>query len=76
MPRFDLGRFCSNIERYKIAYVYIVSPVILMLSKHPVVDKDNLSCLRIMSSGTAPLTNKLTVAASSRLRVGIKQTYG
>ena len=76
MPRFDLEKFCSTIEREKVTFAYIVPPVVLLLGKHPVVDKYNLSSLRMLNSGAAPLTRELVDAVHARLKVPIKQGYG
>ena len=51
-------------------------PMVRLLSNHPVVDKYNLSSLRMMSSGAAPLSQELVEAVYARIGVGIKQGYG
>lgn len=76
MSKFDIEKFCANVQNYRITYAYVVPPVVLLLSKHPVVDKYDLSSLRMMNSGAAPLTRELVEAASARIKVGIKQGYG
>lgn len=76
MPRFDIEKFCATIQREKITFVYIVPPVVLLLVKHPVVDKYDLSSLRMMNSGAAPLTRELVDAVYKRLKVPLKQGYG
>ncbi|KAI9734455.1 MAG: hypothetical protein M1818_006844 [Claussenomyces sp. TS43310] len=76
MARFDLAKFCSHIQDYKITYSYVVPPVILLLGKSPIVDKYDLSSLRMLSSGAAPLTGDLVTAVYERLKIPIKQGYG
>lgn len=76
MPKFDIEKFCATIQKHKITFAYVVPPVILLLGKHPVVDKYDLSSLRMMSSGAAPLTQELVEAVYKRLKVPIKQGYG
>ena len=76
MPKFDLDKFCSIIQNQKITFSYIVPPVVLLLGKHPVVDKYDLSSLRILNSGAAPLTRELVDTVYKRLKVPIKQGYG
>ncbi|KAL7272805.1 hypothetical protein RUND412_004367 [Rhizina undulata] len=76
MSRFDLPKFCEHVQDFKITYAYVVPPVILLLAKSPVVDKYDLSSLRMLNSGAAPLTRELVLAASKRLRVPVKQGYG
>jgi acyl-CoA synthetase (AMP-forming)/AMP-acid ligase II len=76
MPRFDLDDFCRLIQEYKATFAYVVPPVILLLSKSPVVSKYDLSSLRMMNSGAAPLTKELVEALYERLKVPVKQGYG
>jgi 4-coumarate--CoA ligase len=76
MPRFDLEDFCKFVQDLKITYVYVVPPVVLLLGKHPLVSNYNLSTIRMMNSGAAPLTRELVDAVYARLKVPIKQGYG
>ena len=76
MPKFDIEKFCSITQTYKITFAYVVPPVVLLLAKHPILDKYDLSSLRMMNSGAAPLTQELVEAVYNRLKVPIKQGYG
>jgi acyl-CoA synthetase (AMP-forming)/AMP-acid ligase II len=76
MSKFDLEKFCSHIQSHHITFVYVVPPVILQLGKAPVVSKYNLSSIRMMNSGAAPLTKDLVETVYSRLKIPIKQGYG
>ncbi|KAF2108962.1 4-coumarate-CoA ligase-like protein [Lophiotrema nucula] len=76
MPKFDLEDFCNIIQTHKVTFVYLVPPVVLLLGKHPVVDKYDLSTVRMMNSGAAPLTKELVDAVYKRLKIPIKQGYG
>lgn len=76
MPKFDLEDFCKFIQEFKITFAYVVPPVVLLLSKHPVVSKYDLSTIRMMNSGAAPLTKELVEAVHNRLKIPVKQGYG
>jgi acyl-coenzyme A synthetase/AMP-(fatty) acid ligase len=76
MPRFDLEDFCRFIQECKATFAYVVPPVILLLSKSPVVSKYDLSTIRMMNSGAAPLTKELVEALYARLKIPVKQGYG
>ncbi|KAL8811330.1 MAG: hypothetical protein Q9200_001887 [Gallowayella weberi] len=76
MAKFDIEKFCAVVQDFKITFAYVVPPVILLLSKHPAVDKYNLSSLRTMNSGAAPLTHELVDAVYQRIRCPVKQGYG
>jgi 4-coumarate--CoA ligase len=76
MPKFDLQDFCSFIQDLKITFTYVVPPIVVLLGKHPIVSKYDLSSMRMMNSGAAPLTQELVDAVYSRLKIPIKQGYG
>jgi 4-coumarate--CoA ligase len=76
MPKFDLEKFCTHVQSHKITFAYVVPPVILMLGKSPVVENYDLSTIRMMNSGAAPLTRDIVDAVWNRLKIPIKQGYG
>ncbi|KIX00172.1 uncharacterized protein Z518_10309 [Rhinocladiella mackenziei CBS 650.93] len=76
MQKFELEQFCQIVQENKITLAYVVPPVALLLAKHSLVDKYDLSSLRILHSSAAPLTNDLVEMVYNRLKVPIKQGYG
>jgi acyl-coenzyme A synthetase/AMP-(fatty) acid ligase len=76
MPRFELEKFCSLVQERKITFTNVVPPVVLLLGKHEIVDRYDLSSLRMLNSGAAPLTKDLVDVVHKRLNVPIKQGYG
>ncbi|MDT5063059.1 MAG: hypothetical protein QOH63_3518 [Acidobacteriota bacterium] len=76
MPRFELEQFLSTMQTYKITRAHLVPPVILALAKQTVIDKYDLSKLKLIMSGAAPLSESLTADCCERLRCVIKQGYG
>ncbi len=76
MPRFDLEEFLSLIERHRITIAYLVPPIVLALAKHPMVDKYDLSSLRQIFSGAAPLGAELALEAGARIGCEVVQGYG
>ncbi|KAG6816577.1 hypothetical protein H0H87_004877 [Tephrocybe sp. NHM501043] len=59
MPRFEPEKFCANIERYRITTALIAPPVLVVLARHPAVDKYDVSSLESLFSGAAPLSADL-----------------
>lgn len=77
VPRFDLEVFCAVVQKYKVTFALVVPPMILGLAKHPVIDKYDLSSLRILLSGAAPLGIELGNEVERRLpNVRVTQGYG
>ncbi|KAJ6609078.1 AMP binding protein [Mycena sp. CBHHK59/15] len=65
--RFEPVEFCANIAKYKIAFAFVVPPVLVVLARHPAVDKHDISTLQYMLSGAAPLGSDLVKAVKQRL---------
>jgi 4-coumarate--CoA ligase len=76
MAKFDLAKFCAHVQKYKCTFSYIVPPVVLLLGKSNIVEHYDLSSMRMMNSGAAPLTKELVDAVYNRLKIPIKQGYG
>jgi acyl-CoA synthetase (AMP-forming)/AMP-acid ligase II len=76
MPRFDLESFLKAVQDYNVSLAHLVPPIVLALSKHPVVDNYKLPNLKTIFSGAAPLGEDLTRACMNRLGINIRQGYG
>jgi acyl-CoA synthetase (AMP-forming)/AMP-acid ligase II len=76
MPSFDLEEFLANIAKYEATFAFIAPPVAVALAKHPMVERHNLSSLRGIMSGAAPLDEELGNAVKQRLGCQIVQGYG
>ena len=76
MPRFELGGFLDLLERHRVTKVHLVPPIILALAKHPSVEGRDLSSLKWINSGAAPLSAELAAACAERLGCLVVQGYG
>ncbi|RVX69154.1 hypothetical protein B0A52_07130 [Exophiala mesophila] len=76
MPAFNLEVFLKAIQHHKITFVYVAPPVIVRLARDSLVDKYDLSSLKMITSGAAPLTRELVDAVHQRLKLKINQAYG
>ena len=76
MPRFELESFLKAVQDYDVSLAHLVPPIVLALSKHPIVDNYKLPKLKTIFSGAAPLGEDLTRACMDRLGCSIRQGYG
>ena len=76
MPRFDLEGFLKAVQDYDVTLAHLVPPIVLALSKHPIVDNYRLPKLKTIFSGAAPLGEDLTRACMDRLGITVRQGYG
>jgi acyl-CoA synthetase (AMP-forming)/AMP-acid ligase II len=76
MPRFDLELFLTILQDHRVTAAAVVPPIMLALAKHPLVDRFDLSALRFLGSGAAPLDADLEEACGKRLGCLTGQGYG
>jgi acyl-CoA synthetase (AMP-forming)/AMP-acid ligase II len=76
MPRFDLEQCLALVQMYRITFAPVVPPIVLALAKHPLVEQYDLTSLRIIFSGAAPLGANIAQAAATRLGCHVVQGYG
>eukprot|EP00558_Chaetoceros_sp_UNC1202_P012238 CAMPEP_0197238398 /NCGR_PEP_ID=MMETSP1429-20130617/4864_1 /TAXON_ID=49237 /ORGANISM="Chaetoceros sp., Strain UNC1202" /LENGTH=551 /DNA_ID=CAMNT_0042697533 /DNA_START=151 /DNA_END=1806 /DNA_ORIENTATION=- len=76
MPRFDLEIFCQAVEKYQPQRAHLVPPILVYLSKHPIVDKYDLSSLSMILSAAAPLSADVENALEARIGCSVKQAWG
>ncbi|KAG1847293.1 phenylacetyl-CoA ligase [Suillus tomentosus] len=58
-PKFSFTDFLRSIERHHITHLTLVPPQIVLLCKHPAVNNYDLSAIRFLISGAAPLSAEL-----------------
>ena len=76
MGSFDLEKFLGFIDEHRCTHGFIAPPVAVALAKHPLVDSFDLSSLRGIMSGAAPLDEDLATAVAARLGCQLVQGYG
>jgi len=76
MPSFVPEAFLKIIQDHKITVAFAVPPILLFLTKHPIVDQYDLSSLKWLMSAAAPLGTALILDFNKRLKIPVKQAYG
>lgn len=76
MSKFNLEGFCSVIQSHRVTVAYVAPPVILALANSPVVQRYDLSSLRMIMSGAAPLSSDLIKRLYGKLNIPVRQGYG
>lgn len=76
MVRFDFVQFLESVQRHRINVAPLVPPIVLGLAKHPAVDQHDLSSIRSIFSGAAPLGAEVEQACAQRLGCRIMQGFG
>jgi acyl-CoA synthetase (AMP-forming)/AMP-acid ligase II len=76
MPRFDLRSFLRAIEQYHVTRATVAPPVMLALANEPGIDSFDLSSLKRVTCGAAPLDAELERRCEQRLGCAVGQGYG
>ncbi|KAG8958567.1 hypothetical protein FRC03_009012 [Tulasnella sp. 419] len=80
-PRFDPVLFLESIQKYRITNILVAPPVLVFLNSAPIVDKYDLSSLKNLGSGAAPLPASVVYGLTERFTkkgydVSITNGYG
>lgn len=77
LPSFDLASYLRLTQEHRVTVAHIVPPIALLLAKHPSVAQYDVSSLRAVFSGAAPLSREVEDQLRQRLpKVRIIQGYG
>lgn len=76
MIRFDLEQFLRTCAVHRLTYLFIAPPVAVLLAKHPSIDEYDLSSVRAVLSGAAPMDESLAHGVADRLGARVMQGYG
>ncbi|HZU93861.1 MAG TPA: AMP-binding protein, partial [Microbacterium sp.] len=76
MPKFDLVEFLRVVQEHRTSWVFIAPPIAVALAKHPLIDQYDLSAIKVIFSGAAPLDGALASTVANRLGCVVCQGYG
>ncbi len=76
MPKFVFEDFLKYIQTYKITTLQLVPPVLIMLAKRPETARYNISSLKQLLSGAAPLKSDLQNELMEKFNLTIVQGWG
>jgi acyl-CoA synthetase (AMP-forming)/AMP-acid ligase II len=76
MSRFDLAGFLGIVQDYRATFSIVVPPIVLALAGHPMVDAYDLSSLRLLGCGAAPLGADVEQRCADRLGCPVIQGFG
>nr|WIF19743.1 4-coumarate: coenzyme A ligase 1 [Odontosoria chinensis] len=77
MTKFEIAALLDVIQRFKVTIAPLVPPIVLALAKNPIVEKYDLSSIRMLMSGAAPLSKDLEACFQAHApHAVIGQGYG
>ena len=76
LPQFDLATFLRLTSEHKVPHLYLVPPILLALARHPVVAQYDLSSVKVITVGAAPVSGALANEVTARIGAIVRQGYG
>ncbi|GLJ27061.1 hypothetical protein SUGI_0530550 [Cryptomeria japonica] len=77
VEKFEMCALLELVESFKVSVARLVPPLVLAMTKNSVVDKYDLSSLRMLILGAAPLGKDLEVALQEKVpNATLGQVYG
>ncbi|HEX8070517.1 MAG TPA: 4-coumarate--CoA ligase family protein [Pyrinomonadaceae bacterium] len=76
LPRYELADVLRVIETYRVTFAHLVPPILLALARHEAVADYDLSSLKTIFSGAAPLSEEIARTVAERFDCRIRQGYG
>lgn len=76
MPKFDFEKVLAAIQKFRITYIYVAPPILLLLARNPLVKKYDLSSVGGIMSAAAPLAPQLIEEIYEKFQIPVKQAYG
>ncbi|KAF2816350.1 4-coumarate-CoA ligase [Mytilinidion resinicola] len=76
MRQFSYTKFLEHIQNHKVTHIQTAPPVLVMLAKRPETSKYDLSSLKNILCGAAPLSKELQNDVSDRFKLKVVQTWG
>lgn len=77
VPKFEEVLFLKAIQDHKVTRLTLVPPLLVFLAKHPIVSHYDLSSLKDIKCGAAPVSREIQEQVTKRLGIkSIRQGYG
>ena len=76
LPRFEPEAFLKALAEHRVSHLVVVPPIMQFLAMHPRVAAFDLSALRAVGSGGAPMSAALEAQVAQRLGCPTLQGYG
>ncbi|KAG9455947.1 hypothetical protein H6P81_000455 [Aristolochia fimbriata] len=77
MAKFDIASLMELVQRYRVTITPIVPPIVLAITKSPLVDSHDLSSVRTVMSGAAPMGKELEDSVRTKFpNAKLGQGYG
>ncbi len=80
LPQFDATAWLEAVQRYRVTHSFLVPTMVKRVIEHPDFNEYDLSSLRLLAYGAAPMPYEVLIQAIEKFRrwpnVGLMNAYG
>ncbi len=76
LPQFDPEAWLEQVERHRVTHSFVVPTMLKRIMEHPDFAKRDLSSLKLVAYGAAPMPYEVVTKAVQVFRCGLMNAYG
>ncbi len=76
LPQFDPGAWLEAVQTHGVTHSFVVPTMLRRIMEHPDFDKFDLSSLKLVAYGAAPMPYEVVTKAVQKFRCGLMNAYG
>jgi long-chain acyl-CoA synthetase len=76
LPQFDPGAWLEAVQAHGVTHSFVVPTMLKRIMEHPNFDKTDLSSLKLVAYGAAPMPYEVVTRAVKAFQCGLMNAYG
>ena len=76
LPQFDPGAWLQAVDEHKVTHSFVVPTMLKRIMEHEDFDKRDLSSLKLVAYGAAPMPYEVVTKAVEKFTCGLMNAYG
>ena len=76
LPQFDPGAWLEAVQTHRVTHSFVVPTMLKRIMEHPDFDKRDLSSLKLVAYGAAPMPYEVVTKAVQKFSCGLMNAYG
>ena len=76
LPQFDPGAWLASVQEHRVTHSFVVPTMLKRIMEHPNFEKTNVSSLKLVAYGAAPMPYEVVTRAVQVFGCGLMNAYG
>src|SRR5881397_1063863 len=76
LPQFDPGAWLEAVQTHRVTHSFVVPTMLKRIMEHPDFEKTDLSSLKLVAYGAAPMPYEVVTRAVQAFQCGLMNAYG